>query len=501
MPHVQASTISTHTATLNTKVRALFETHAHWPHPDLVLDLERAIHDLARWWADSIFASWLAFLFAHTDFEDRVVLARRADSQRPLKSKGRRRVELKLLGGHCFSLSVRVLKASGQLGRPRGVGRRGTGKGHQATPALQALGFTRSSSPARAALTLAVSASAHSFEAARRAARTRGVKVSQRTWLNDFKSASSLAQRALDIWLQAPNSDSPLAGLSAAGKRIVVGFDGGRLRGRVDKRGRKKANGYRGFHADWVEPRQLVVHAIDEHGKREKSWGKFAHASLECPDALFKELTRLFGALELEKAECVVIAADGQHWQWKRMRKALVKAGVQGSRIIEVLDTSHALGRLNELSHLPAKWAPKSGARVGWYLKGRELLTRGDVDGLIEHCLTLAKGSRTKSVRKQTEYFEKHRERMAYAKFRNRGIPTGSGAVESMIRQVVNMRLKSSGKFWKRESAERMLMARSWWVTGRLEDLWRFTLRQEASWWNPSQDQCSCAFDCSPLFS
>ena len=70
MPHVQASTISELTATLNQKARALFETNARWPHPDLVLDLERAIHELARWWADSIFASWLAFLLTHTDFED-----------------------------------------------------------------------------------------------------------------------------------------------------------------------------------------------------------------------------------------------------------------------------------------------------------------------------------------------------------------------------------------------------------------------------------------------
>ncbi len=73
--------------------------------------------------------------------------------------------------------------------------------------------------------------------------------------------------------------------------------------------------------------------------------------------------------------------------------------------------------------------------------------------------------------------------------------------MESMIRQVINMRLKSCGKFWKRASAERMLMARSWWVTGSLEDLWRFTLRQQANWWNPSQDQDSCVFDYAPLFS
>ena len=479
MPHIQASTISELTATLNQKARTLFEANAHWPHPDLVLDLERAIHHLARWWADSIFSSWLAFLLTHTDFEDRLTAARRVHSKHKLDSKGRRDVELKLLGGHRFLLSVRVLTSPRRFGRPRGHGRRGRGKGHQATPALQALGFVRACSPARAALNLELSAGSHSFEAARRAARAQGVKMSQSAWLNDFETASSMAQRALETWFDAPETDSPLAGLSAADKTLVVGFDGGRIRERVDHRGRKKKNNYRDFQADWVEPRQLVIHAIDSHGKREKSWGKFAHASLEGPKPLFKRITQLFGALELDKAECVVIAADGQHWQWDRLRKALVSAGVQPSRIVEVLDVSHALGRLAQLSHKPAKWGPKSAARVRWYLRGRELLTSGDVDGLIEHCLTLATGSRAKTIKNLTGYFEKHRERMAYADFRNRGIPTGSGAVESMIRQVINMRPKSCGKFWKREAAERMLMARSWWVTGRLEDLWRFTLRQE----------------------
>ena len=117
------------------------------------------------------------------------------------------------------------------------------------------------------------------------------------------------------------------------------------------------------------------------------------------------------------------------------------------------------------------------------------------------HCLELAKGSRAKSVKSLTSYFEKHRARMDYASFQKRGIPTGSGAVESMIRQVFNMRLKGCGKFWKRASAERMLMLRSWWVVGRLEDLWRFTLRHEARWWNPAQAQYSCALDYTPLFS
>ena len=68
------------------------------------------------------------------------------------------------------------------------------------------------------------------------------------------------------------------------GCRIVIAFDGGRLRERIDKKGRKKLNGYRDFDAPWVEPRQLVIYAIDEDGKPCKTFGKLAYASLAGPD-------------------------------------------------------------------------------------------------------------------------------------------------------------------------------------------------------------------------
>ena len=65
-----------------------------------------------------------------------------------------------------------------------------------------------------------------------------------------------------------------------------------------------------------------------------------------------------------------------------------------------------------------------------------------------------------------------YRARMRYADFGEIGVPLGSGAVESMIRQVINLRLKGCGKFWKRENAERMLLLRSSFVTGRLDALY-----------------------------
>jgi len=73
------------------------------------------------------------------------------------------------------------------------------------------------------------------------------------------------------------------------------------------------------------------------------------------------------------------------------------------------------------------------------------------------------------------------------------GVPLGSGAVESMIRQVINLRLKGCGKFWKRENAERMLLLRSFLVTGRLDALFDFALEHRVAWWKGALDKESCA--------
>ncbi len=42
-------------------------------------------------------------------------------------------------------------------------------------------------------------------------------------------------------------------------------------------------------------------------------------------------------------------------------------------------------------------------------------------------------------------------------------LPLGSGAIESLIRQAVNLRLKGNGKFWRKHNAEGLLHPRCQW--------------------------------------
>ena len=66
-------------------------------------------------------------------------------------------------------------------------------------------------------------------------------------------------------------------------------------------------------------------------------------------------------------------------------------------------------------------------------------------------------------------YLEKHQEagHLDYDQFRRRGLPLGSGAIESAIRRVVNLRLKGNGLLWLEENAEAVLVMRAAVLTDR----------------------------------
>ena len=67
----------------------------------------------------------------------------------------------------------------------------------------------------------------------------------------------------------------------------------------------------------------------------------------------------------------------------------------------------------------------------------------------------------------ELDYFQTRLPRLQYTQVAALKLPLGSGAVESLLRQVVNLRIKGAGKFWLVEHAEIMLQARCQWAAGR----------------------------------
>lgn len=54
-------------------------------------------------------------------------------------------------------------------------------------------------------------------------------------------------------------------------------------------------------------------------------------------------------------------------------------------------------------------------------------------------------------------------------------LPIGSGAIESAVRRVINLRVKSNATYWLRENAETIIRFRAWIKAGRAEEIFHQT--------------------------
>jgi hypothetical protein len=93
---------------------------------------------------------------------------------------------------------------------------------------------------------------------------------------------------------------------------------------------------------------------------------------------------------------------------------------------------------------------------------------------VIEELEALAVGQPDDSaVWRELGYLTKHSEagRLRYHCFRYRGVPLGSGAIESTIRRVINLRLKGTSIFWTEENAEAVFQLRAAVVSDRWEEI------------------------------
>ena len=86
---------------------------------------------------------------------------------------------------------------------------------------------------------------------------------------------------------------------------------------------------------------------------------------------------------------------------------------------------------------------------------------RGEVEQVIAAVRDMCRGRHNKAIRKHRDYFIKNQRRMAYAQLLAMKLPIGSGAIESTVRRVVNLRLKGPSLFWCRANAEAILLLRS----------------------------------------
>jgi len=125
------------------------------------------------------------------------------------------------------------------------------------------------------------------------------------------------------------------------------------------------------------------------------------------------------------------------------------------------MDRSQLLGKDSNARDRTCHGRPR---RRTDYRQHRTLLRNGQWRRVVEELSGLQDVEHPNSeLETEIAYLRRHGEagRLSYVSFRRAGLPCGSGAIESSIRRVINLRLKSNAMFWKSENAESMLQVRS----------------------------------------
>jgi hypothetical protein len=367
-----------------------------------------------------------------------------------LKNRGVREVTLQTSWGIAITIRVRYYSGNGKKAKGKGM-----------YPALRLLGIYDRCTPVAGSEVARTLAALSSIEEARNELQQRGIRLSVNAIRRiAYQWAERVRQRLGHEAVQL--ADKP------GKRRVVVSSDGGRVRIRRNKKGQKTKKGRSRYHTDWKEPKLLIIYTVDERGRREKQFSPYIDGTMKGPDVLYGYIRFYLRKLEITQAESVVFVSDGAPWIWDRIPGLMMDLGLNPKRVFPVLDFYHAVEHLAKVTQLRKRWTAKE--RKSWLTKHRRMLKQGEVEAVIKQIRSLCRGG-NKAIRTELNYFIKHKAHMAYDKLKALGLPIGSGAIESAIRRVLNLRIKGPAIYWKEESAEAIILLRSYFKAGRWNTL------------------------------
>jgi hypothetical protein len=334
-------------------------------------------------------------------------------------------------------------------------------------PALMLLGISSGLTPRVRQRMAKASALLGSYAEAGEMLKGEGISVT----VNTLRVVCGFIGRKL---VQLTKDGSVNVGGNTANRRIVVSLDGGRVRLREPRKGRTK-KGRKKFAAKWREPRLFIIYAVNEQGLMADDFAPIIDGTLASCDRLFEMLHAYLVSLKVTAASRILFVADGATWIWNRIPKLIRALELKTEQVQQLIDFWHAveyLGKIADSKNL------KGSSRERWLTTQKKRLRRGEIGTVVTELKTLLSGRRTKPQTTWLNYFINHglkHRRMDYSQSRRQKMPIGSGAIESAIRRVVNLRVKSNSTYWLRENAETMIRLRAWLKAGRAEELFQQT--------------------------
>jgi hypothetical protein len=289
-----------------------------------------------------------------------------------------------------------------------------------------------------------------SYEAAAKMAAVWGSPVSDGCI---HQHVQSLGQTAAALPLPIPQAPPKEPEFS-----LVIMLDGwlARERGPDWAAGPRKKNAQR---IVWHEIKSAVIYRLEQRGQNARGRGmlieKFVVAMPPATTPVdFGAAVQAEGRRRgLGRAQTVYLVMDGAVWLWELAEDRFAEA-------IKTLDFHHARDHLWALAHeLHGQDTPEAKAWVQPLLrslrKGREAQVVRHLEELLE-----APSERTfqsqEIVEREVNYFVNHREHLHYQAMEQAGAPRGSGAVESLGKQL-QRRLRGCGQIWSRTGFTHLL--------------------------------------------
>lgn len=374
-----------------------------------------------------------------------------------LKNQGRRLVSIQTSRGEAVKVAAPYFSRKNKDKRKKKKKK----IAHCATsfhPALLLVGVYDRCTPLLSSEISILAAMLSSFEEVSRVFDDKGMSIGVNTIrriAQRFASRAKIAQQLETIALTD----------SVGQRRVVVSTDGGRLRLRKYKKGPRTKKGRRRYQARWTEPKLVIIYAVDDQGKMDRRFIPVIEGTLKGPDTAFGLLRYHLQQLGVCTAEQILFVADGARWIWNRISKLVDSLGLAGSKVYELVDFYHAVEHLAKVADFKKNW--KRSEKKKWIQKHRRMLLKGQTDQVIAAIKTLCRGRNSKDIATERNYFIRNQHRMNYQQVSDLKLPLGSGAMESAIRRVVNLRLKGASIYWLEKTAEAMLMLRSYYKSGR----------------------------------
>jgi hypothetical protein len=273
-------------------------------------------------------------------------------------------------------------------------------------------------------------------------------------------SDGCIHQQVQKLGQKAQELELPTAAVSASEPSfsLVIMMDGwmARERGPDWGAGPRKKDPQR---VEWREIKSAVIYRLEQRAQKASGRGllleKFVVATppetspVDFGQQVYQEALRR----GLARAKFVYLVMDGAVWLWDLAEDRFKDA-------IKTLDFHHAREHLNAVAE--ALHGPGTRQAQEW-LEGLLHQLRHGKESLVVHRLEdllESKAQRSEQTNelivREVNYFQDHRDHLHYRQMEKAGAPLGSGAVESLGKQL-QRRHRGCGQFWGRQGLTHLL--------------------------------------------